>query len=555
MPGIDPGLLAHATPEELLLLEGALVAEVALASPAEYAAYCDPTGFLRPPHVELISDTVVRLVEGRLRKGHTSGCNGRLIPSEGDTPARCTCGAGTVIRKLAIAMPPRHGKSEMISRYTPAWFVTKYPDFKVLATSYEGDFAASWGRKARELVEAHPELGVKVSSASKAAAMWEISGRKGGMNTAGAGGPIVGKGGQLLIIDDPIKNAADAASEIMRERTHAWYRGVFLNRGEPGLPAGGPCIVVLQTRWHEDDLMGRLLREEPDEWFVISLPALAGDDDPLGRVPGAPLWPERYSFGALDDLRKSSGPYVWAALFQQSPSIEGGGLFRSDALRYHTVHHTGAGDYVRLIQPEGPPKVVPYATLARFMVVDLAASLRTTADFSVYGHFGVTPDKELVLLEAFRARIEGAEHMATLDRLYRAWKPRFCGIEKATYGLSLIQTAARTGRIPLRELKPDLDKVSRAYAAGALAEAGKLYLPKEAEWLSDWVSELVGFPNATHDDCVDVTAYAAHLVNQQLMPPRRPKRPEPSTDMERIDAQVKGQRGGDKKHPIMGAGF
>jgi predicted phage terminase large subunit-like protein len=528
MKPIDPALLALATPAEVAAYEQALVTEVALSSPAEYAAFCDPD-FLRPAHVEVISDTVVRLLEGRLLKAD-----------------------GTPYRQLAVAMPPRHGKSEMISKYTPAWFVTRYPDFRVLSTSYEGDFAATWGRKARELVEAHPELGARVSSASKAAAQWEIAGRKGGMNTAGAGGPITGKGGQLLIIDDPVKNAADAASELMRDRTWDWYRGVFRNRGEPGLPAGGACIIVLQTRWHEDDLMGRLLREEPDEWFLLSLPAVAGLDDPLGRIPGEALWPDRYPREELDRLRESSGPHIWSALFQQSPHIEGGGLFRADALRYHSFSRTEKGSFVRLQMPDGPPKVVPESRLARFMVVDLAASLKTSADFSVYAHFGVTPDKELVLLDAFRARIEGAEHMAHLERLYRTWKPRFCAIERATFGLSLIQTAARTGKIPIRELKPDWDKVSRAYAAGALAEAGKLYLPKDAEWLSAWVAELVGFPNATHDDCVDVTAYAAHLVNQQLMPPRRHKEPEPDDFEGRIWAQLKDKRRKAKAHPILG---
>ncbi len=529
MPPIDPALLALATPQELAAYESALTAQVALSSPAEYAAYCDPT-FMRPAHVEVISDTVARLVEGRLIKAD-----------------------GTPYRKLAVAMPPRHGKSEMISKYTPAWFVTKYPDFKVLSTSYEGDFAASWGRKARELIEAHPELGVTVSAASKAAAQWELAGRKGGMNTAGAGGPITGKGGHLLIIDDPVKNAADAASELMRERTWDWYRGVFVNRGEPGLPAGGACIIVLQTRWHEDDLMGRLLKEEPDDWFLLSLPALAGADDPLGRLPGEPLWPERYPYEELDKLRQSMGPYLWAALFQQTPQIEGGGLFRHDALRYSTRVNSDKGSFVRLQVPDSSPKIVPEGQLARFMVVDLAASLKTSADFSVYAHFGVTPDKDLVLLDAFRARIDGSEHMAHLERLYNAWKPRFCGIESATFGLSLIQTAARTGRIPIRELKPDRDKVSRAYAAGALAEAGKLYLPKDATWLADWVAELVGFPNAAHDDCVDVTAYAAHLVNQQLMPPRRQKLREAMTLEQRV--MNRGRKKKNEGHPDLGAGF
>ncbi|HYF46424.1 MAG TPA: phage terminase large subunit [Acidimicrobiales bacterium] len=529
---IDPKLLAHATPTELRLIEQALQAEVALSSPAEYASYCDPT-FLRPEHVELISDTVVRLVEGRLMKQD-----------------------GTPYRKLMVAMPPRHGKSEMISKFTPAWFVTRYPELRCIVASYEGEFAASWGRKARELVEAHPELGITVSQSSRAAAQWDVSGRKGGMSTAGAGGPVTGKGGSLLIVDDPVKNAEEAQSPTMRERTWDWYRSTFLSRGQPGLPVSqSGAVILLQTRWHEDDLAGRLLKEEGDEWFLLSLPALAGTNDPLGRRPGEALWPERYDVSALAALRDSMGPYWWAALYQQTPQIEGGGLFRIDALRYHTYNRTDRGAYVRLLVPDAPPKVVPEAKLARFMVVDLAASLKTTADYSVYAHFGVTPDKDLVLLDAFRARIEGAEHMAHLERLYNAWKPRFCAIERATYGLSLIQTAARTGRIPIREVKPDFDKVSRAYAAGALAEAGRLYLPKDAPWLAEWVAELVGFPNATHDDCVDVTAYAAHLLNQQLMPPRRPGEREPATIEEKIWARIDEKRKARRRHPLLGSGF
>lgn len=529
MTHIDPALLAHATPAELKLVEAALTREVALASPAEYAAYCDPQ-FLRPEHVELISDTVVRLVEGRLMRPD-----------------------GTPFRKLAVMMPPRHGKSEMISKFTPAWFVTKYPDLRVIVASYEGDFAASWGRKARELVSEHPELGVSVSQASRSNSNWDLAGRPGGMSTAGAGGPVTGKGGSLLIVDDPVKNAEEAQSETMRERTWDWYRSTFMSRGQPGLPVSQlGAIICLQTRWHEDDLLGRLLREEPGEWFELRLPALAGPADPLGRRPGQALWPERYDEAALAALRESAGPYWWASLYQQSPQIEGGGLFRSDALRYSTFTQSDKGSFVRLIQPEGPPKVVPEIHLARFMVVDLAASTKTTADYSVYAHFAVTPDKDLVLLDAFRKRIEGAEHMATLERLYQAWKPRFCAIERATFGLSLIQTAARTGRIPIRELKPDFDKVSRAYAAGALAEAGKLYLPKDAPWLAEWVAELVGFPNAAHDDCVDVTAYAAHLVNQQLMPAKRLKEPERDDLEGRIWAQMRNKRKKRGLHPELG---
>jgi predicted phage terminase large subunit-like protein len=526
---IDPALLQHATPAELQLIEQALRTEVALSSPAEYAAYCDPS-FLRPDHIELISDTVVRLI------------NAELIRPDGQP-----------YRKLAVSMPPRHGKSEMISRFTPAWFVTKYPEARVVLASYEGDFAAQWGRKARELVEEHPELGVKVSAASKAAALWDVAGHRGGMSTAGVGGPVTGKGGAVLIVDDPVKNAEEAQSATMRDRAWDWWRSTLSTRGQAGLPKWqNGVIIVLQTRWHEDDLLGRLLKEEGDEWFVLSLPAIAGDRDPLGRLPGEALWPEKFDAATLNEMRVSMGSYWWSSLYQQSPQIEGGGLFRADALRYHTYNRTQSGNFARLIQPEGPPKVVPESRMGRFMVVDLAASLRTTADYSVFGHFGVTPDKELLLLDAYRARIEGAEHMEVLERLYNAWKPRFVAIEKATFGLSLIQTAVRVGRIPVRELKPDWDKVSRAYAAGALAESGRLYLPKDAPWLSDWVSELVGFPNATHDDCVDVTAYAAHLLNQTLMPPRRNKAPEDTGIEARAWALLSRKRKKDT-HPELGA--
>jgi predicted phage terminase large subunit-like protein len=132
--------------------------------------------------------------------------------------------------------------------------------------------------------------------------------------------------------------------------------------------------------------------------------------------------------------------------------------------------------------------------------------------------------------------------MPTLERLHEAWKPAFWGIEKATFGLTLLQTAVRTGRIPVRELVPDRDKVSRAYGASALAMGGRYYLPKQAPWLDEWVHEHLGFPNASHDDCVDTSAYAAKILSDRLTPGRRPKRTEPQTLEARIDAQVEQKR-------------
>jgi predicted phage terminase large subunit-like protein len=238
--------------------------------------------------------------------------------------------------------------------------------------------------------------------------------------------------------------------------------------------------------------------------------------------------------------------------------VEGGGIFRGEKARFFRRH----GNVIAMPQDEGAAVTVPVSKLATFGVVDLAASTKTTADYSVFSLWGVTPPaprsetledtRRLLLLDAFRARIEGADHMATLERLHKAWKPRFWGIERATFGLSLIQTASRTGRIPVRELKPDWDKVSRAYAAAALMEAGRLWFPKDAQWMDDWLAELMAFDKGRHDDCVDVTAYAAHLLNQRLMPPRRSREPERDDIEGRIWAQLRDKKRQGHVHPELG---
>lgn len=224
---------------------------------------------------------------------------------------------------LLLEAPPRHGKSELISRYLPVWYLGTHPRNNVILNSYEATFAKSWGRKARDLmIEVGPALfGLSVAKDNASADEWAIEHYGGTMRTAGIGGPITGKGAHLLIIDDPVKNAEEALSPTIRAKHWDWWNSTAKTRREPG------CVtIVMATRWHEDDLTGRMIKSaEAGELTVrrLSLPAIAEADDALGREPGEPLWPDRFSLDDLEQIRRSTDLYWWLAMYQQRPSRHG----------------------------------------------------------------------------------------------------------------------------------------------------------------------------------------------------------------------------------------
>ena len=183
--------------------------------------------------------------------------------------------------RIIVLMPPRHGKSELISHYVPIWFLENWPNLNIILTSYEADFAASWGRKVRDTIQKHRnELSVRVSPASSSAARWNTT-AGGGMITAGAGGAITGRGGNLIIVDDPIKNWLEAQSDTTRQRLLEWFYSTLYTRAEPDA-----TIIIIQTRWHESDLAGDLIAKNTGEWQVIRFPALAETDDPIRQKNG-----------------------------------------------------------------------------------------------------------------------------------------------------------------------------------------------------------------------------------------------------------------------------
>lgn len=224
--------------------------------------------------------------------------------------------------RLLVSVPPRHGKSELVSHWLPVWFIANWPSHRVIEVSYEADFASTWGRKARDTILGNSQgLGVKIREDIQATNAWETV-EGGGMITAGVGGPITGRGANLLVIDDPIKNWEEAHSVTVREAIWNWYRSTARPRLEPE-----GSIVIMMARWHREDLIGRLLLEDKEPWDYFALPALAQKDDPLGRVVGIPLWPERYGLDALEKTRLDIGEDAWKSLYQQAPETVAGDCY------------------------------------------------------------------------------------------------------------------------------------------------------------------------------------------------------------------------------------
>lgn len=411
--------------------------------------------------------------------------------------------AGRRIRFLMVNMPPRHGKSELISKYFPAWYLGLFPTHRVILTSYQDGFAASYGRRVRDIVSAYGHLfGTGVKADVSAQADWETW-QGGGMLTAGVGGAIMGRGADLIIIDDPHKNAEEALSQTMRDKVWDFWQSSLFQRLMPG-----GIVVVIQTRWHEDDLSGRALAETGEhapDWEVLSLPALAEEADPLGRVPGEPLWPEQYDLKALLERKAVAGSFWWSALYQQSPVPLGNTLFRKAWSGTYQHEH---GIFALKRPGEAGARLFTDRQCVRFGTMDLAVSQKESADYTVLSSWAMTPERDLILLDVDRRKLEAPDQPGMMRKALSKWGLKFIGVESTAYQLSLVQYARREG-IPVRALKADKDKVARALTASAYQEGGKLFLPEWAPWLADFEAELYKFPSVAHDDQTDTVSYAA----------------------------------------------
>ncbi|NCU27749.1 hypothetical protein EOM86_13710, partial [Candidatus Nomurabacteria bacterium] len=236
------------------------------------------------------------------------------------------------ITRLILTMPPRHSKSMTVSETFPSHFIGRDPSRRVITVCYGDALARKFGRANRRKIEEFGRelFGVTVSPENASMNNWGIQEHAGGMISAGIGGPITGEGADLLIIDDPIKNREEAESVTYREKVWDEWQNTLLTRLHPG-----GAIIIIMTRWHQDDLVGRLLASEPDLWTVVSLPAEAEENDPLGRQVGEPLWPEHgYNQKWMDATKEAVGTRAWVSLFQQKPSPQEGAILKRHWWKY-----------------------------------------------------------------------------------------------------------------------------------------------------------------------------------------------------------------------------
>ena len=390
-------------------------------------------------------------------------------------------------KRLMVFMPPRHGKSWLVSQFFPAWYLGMFPENRVILTSYEADFASTWGRRARDILLTYgPDVfGIEVDSRSMAATRWNLKDHDGGMITAGVGGPITGKGADVLIIDDPVKNAEEANSESYRKNSWEWFKSTAYTRLEPN-----GAIVLIMTRWHEDDLAGRLIelmnQGKGDRWEVLNLPAIAEENDLLGRNTGDPLWPERFNIKELLRIKETTGSYWWSALYQQRPQPPEGGL-----LKLYWINH-----YL-------PNELPPLKDLRIYQAWDLAISTKDNADYTVCTTLGVSKENQIFVLDWYRDKIDFPTQVKMVKNLAKKWSPLIIAIESNAYQQALPQQLKKTSMLPIKEVKRTNDKVTRISSGFVLFENGKVLLPQKHDELENFINEYVYFPQGKHDDMLD----------------------------------------------------
>ncbi len=397
------------------------------------------------------------------------------------------------IDRLMIFMPPRRGKSLIGSTLFPSWCLGRHPEWSIIASSYGAELATDFSRRVRNLIadslfgQIFPST--KLTADSTAAHRFSLS-KGGNYYAVGAGGPITGRGADLLLIDDPIKGREDANSESYRRQLHEWYESVAYTRLQPE-----GAVVIISTRWHMDDLAGWLLREHAEEgWTVLNLPAIAEVDEGW-RKEGDALWEKKFPLKRLAQIREAVGGSAWAALYQQHPAAAEGAIFKREWWRYHT------------------PATLPARFEEIVVSLDTAFKAGSSNDFSVGLVLGVG-EHGYYVLDVWRDRVEFPKLVQAIEILALRHRPDVFLIEDAASGQSLIQQLKTSSRLPINAVRADRDKVSRANAITPLVEAGRVFLPTDAEWLNDFLEEISSFPAAPHDDCVDALTQALNYVRE-----------------------------------------
>lgn len=410
------------------------------------------------------------------------------------------------IRRLIINVPPRSGKSIAVTVALPMFALGHDPRRRIICVSHTAELARKFSidRRTIALTPWYRALFPDMQLSGPRPRDMELRTTAFGFcRAAGVGGAILGLGADLIVVDDPIK-ALDALSRAERLRVNEFYDNTLLTRLND--KQSGAVVIVMQ-RLHEDDLVGHVL--ERDDWEIVSLPAIAShdtehrlNDDPDAvhrRRTGDVLLPEREPMAVLEQIRRAQGSLTFQAQYQQSPLPPGGNVIRREWLRFY----------------EDIPE-----RFERIMVSwDTASTLNESSDWSVgtvWGSVGL----DFYLLDVWRDRVESTDLRRAIETLGREWETDNIIVEETELGRALVQDLRRRGAVRPILHRPIFDKEARLLAQAARFEAGQVHLPLEAQWLAEYIHELLAFPNGRHDDQVDSTSQALHWLTSRTPVPR-----------------------------------
>lgn len=423
------------------------------------------------------------------------------------------------IGRLMVFMPPRHGKSELVSVRFPTWFLGRHPDKRVILASVTASLATGFSRQGRNIIQSTPyqaafgtrsglERPVELSDDSRAADAWNLAGHRGGLVAAGVGGSIIGRGAHLGIIDDPFKDRTDAESQIVRDRVDDWYRSTFYTRLEDGA-----AVVLMHQRWHADDLAGRLLKrmvseDGADQWVVLNLPAIAEEwaghvgagevlealaagwwksVDALRRDPGEALWPQKYPVEVLWQIASNIGRYEFDALYQQRPWRREGTLIKAAKIRIIDADQV-------------PSEVRP----VRYW--DLAVGRSTRAHYVSGALCGMDAQRRFYIIDIRRIPAPWSAARPKMVEVMLADPMEVVqGIEVAGQQDGYYQEFRDDERLHERSIKPVQvrgDKEARAQLWGTRIEDDLVFMVR-GPWNEDFIAEAVAFPAGSNDDMVD----------------------------------------------------